>query len=313
MMSKPIITVVGACNFDIYATSLETLIKADSNPGHVYTTPGGVGRNIAENLARLGCEVQMLTALGRDAFADAILKNAGEAGLGLSHALRLPHVSSSVYVCINKPDGDIAVAISDMGISQMITPDYLSGQSSVLEQAELIVADANLSQETLCYLWEHYSSKLCADCVSTPKSEKLLAVLDGLFCLKANRSEAHTLTGIPVKTIADAGNAATVLHQRGVRYAIITLGENGAFLSDGITALHMPLMPGETQNTSGCGDAFFAGALYAMLRNESLAQVLRSGLAMSRICAASVGAVSPILTAETLKMTIQTYQGGAWQ
>ncbi len=312
-MIRSAIVVVGACNFDIYATSVMPLIEADSNPGCVFTTPGGVGRNIAENLARLGCSISMLTALGQDAFGDAIFKNAAEAGLDLSKALVLPHASSSVYVCINKPDGDIAVAISDMDISQQITPGYLAEQVSVLEASELIVADANLSQETLCYLWHCFGSKLCADCVSTPKSEKLSSILEGLFCLKANRAEAEVLTGIAVESVTDAHKAAAELHRLGVRNVIVTLGENGALISNGADALHMPLMPGETRNTSGCGDAFFAGALYAMVQHEPLAQVLRSGLAMARICAASGGAVSPMLSDELLKDTIRTYQGGAWQ
>lgn len=312
-MSKAALTVVGARNFDIYATPVNPLIEADSNPGHVFTTPGGVGRNIAENLARLGCDVQMLTALGEDAFGDAIAKNAADAGLDLSRALRLADLSSSVYVCINKADGDIAVAVSDMDISQQITPAYLAQNEDVFSASRMVVADANLSQDALLYLWQHYGEKLCVDCVSTPKSTKLMPVLNGLYCLKANRSEAQAITGIHVQTTTDAKAAAQEMHRLGIRYAIITLGADGALVSDGTAALQMPLMSGETLNTSGCGDAFFAGALYAMTRQEPLKDVLRSGLAMARICAASIKAVSPIVSSTILDSTIQTYQGGAWQ
>jgi len=304
--------VVGACNFDIYATSDQTLIEADSNPGRVYTTPGGVGRNIAENLARLNVKTAMLTALGKDTFADAILKNANEVGLDLSQALRLPYGSTSVYVCLNKPDGDIALAVSDMESSQLISPAYLEAHAALLTTSDLVVADANLSQDALCHLWRHYRSKLCVDCVSTPKSTKIAAITDGLYCLKANRSEAGALTGVAVKTTEDARRAAEILHRQGVQFVIITLGEDGAMLSDGQTAPHMPLMPGETLNTSGCGDAFFAGALYALSFREPTANVLRSGLAMARICASSNAAVSPAVSPELLKEIIQTHQGGAW-
>jgi pseudouridine kinase len=306
-------TVVGACNFDIYATSDNALVEADSNPGRVYTTPGGVGRNIAENLALLNEKTSMLTALGDDAFADAILKNANRSGLDLSQALRLPHCSTSVYVCLNKPDGDIALAVSDMESSLWITPAYLEAHAAQLEAAGLVVADANLTPETLNHLWRQYASKLCVDCVSTPKCTKVTAILKGLYCLKANRSEAEALTGITVKTAEDARCAASILHGQGVRFVIITLGSDGAVVSDGLTAPHMPLMPGETLNTSGCGDAFFAGALSALSRQKSAANVLRSGLAMARLCAASTAAVNPDVSPELLKETIQIYHGGAWQ
>lgn len=312
MDKKQYIAVVGASNFDIYATSAEQLLEADSNPGHVFTTPGGVGRNIAENLARLGCDTRMLTVMGTDAFGDAIAKNAAEAGLDLSCALRLPCLSTSVYVCINKPDGDIAVAISDMDSSREITPDYLTDNSEVLQDAQLVVADANLSQAALLHLWQRYCNKLCIDSVSTPKSRKLMPVLKGLHCLKANRAEAAAISGLPVSNADEACTAAKKLHKSGIRNVIITLGEYGALLSNGEEALHMPLMPGKTINTSGCGDAFFAGALYAMCRNEDLRTTLRSGLAMARICAAATSAVSPIVSPLALSRTIQTFQGGAW-
>lgn len=312
-MKQPSIIVVGACNFDIYATSAAELIPADSNPGTVYTTPGGVGRNIAENLARLDCNITMLTALGQDAFSDAILKNAAETGMDLSNALRLPHLSTSVYVCINKPDGDIGVAVSDMDISQMITPDYLLCHTQPLDEAQLIVAETNLSQEALRFLWEKYGAKLCIDCVSEAKSIKAVSILKGLYCLKANRGEASAVTGLTVTTAEEAKAAAAELHAKGVRHVIITLGEDGALISNGLEVLSMPLMPGETRNTSGCGDAFFAGALCALSQHKALKQVLRSGLAMSRICACASTAVASDTSPILLEKTIQTYQGGTWQ
>lgn len=312
-MKHSSIVVIGACNFDIYATSAAELINADSNPGSVYTTPGGVGRNIAENLARLGCRISMLTALGQDAFADAIQKNAEETGMDLSNALRLPHLSTSVYVCINKPDGDIGVAISDMDISRRITPEYLHAHTDLLEKAHLIVAETNLSQETLQALWEQYAPKLCIDCVSVAKSIKAASILKGLYCLKANRGEASAVTGLPVRTPEEAKTAAELLHTEGVQQVIITLGEDGALISNEQEMQIMPLMPGETRNTSGCGDAFFAGALNALSQHKDLKQMLRSGLAMSRICACANTAVASDTSQELLEKTIQTYQGGAWQ
>ncbi|MBR4068242.1 MAG: carbohydrate kinase family protein [Clostridia bacterium] len=312
-MHKTSIIVIGACNLDIYATSSAVLIPADSNPGLVYTTPGGVGRNIAENLARLACNTKMLTALGQDAFADAIIRNAESSGIDLSDALRLPHFSTSVYVCINKPDGDIEVAVSDMDICKQISPDYLERYSDQLSNAALIVTETNLTQETLNYLCSRYQDKLCIDCVSVAKSKKTLSLLDGLYCLKANRGEAAAISGMSVTTEAEARLAAEQLHRAGVQLVIITLGEDGALISDRQQMLSMPLMPGETKNTSGCGDAFFAGAIVALSRQADLKHILRSGLAMSRLCAEACNAVSHEICPELLEKTIQNYQGGLWQ
>lgn len=307
-MSNPYIAVVGGCNFDIYATSAHPLISADSNPGHVYTAPGGVGRNIAENLSRLGLATKMLTALGADAFGNAIVHQAEQTGLDLSACLRLPHFSTSVYVCINQNDGDIAVAVSDMGICEQINPSYLQKCSHILDEAALVVADANLTEEALHFLSHHYGSKLCVDCVSGAKAGKLKPILKDLYCVKANRSEAAIISGIPVENACDAAKAAERLHHLGIQVAIITLGEYGAYVSDGTVGCAKPLMPGKTINTSGCGDAFFAGALMALLENQSTEQILRYGLSMARLCAASQSAVSPAVSRDRLLETIQNYK-----
>ncbi len=313
MSGKPYFVVVGGCNFDMYAIPDKPLLEADSNPGKVFTAPGGVGRNIAENLARLGSSVTMLTALGTDAFGDAIVRHAESAGLDFSNALRLPHASTSVYVCINKHDGDIAVAVSDMDISQQITPEYLQSCRGVLERASLVIADTNLSPEALVYLAEHYGAKLCVDSVSTAKSQKLLPILSHLYCIKANRSEAACVSGVEIKTTKDAAVAAQKLHTIGIPWVMITLGEDGAYLSNEKQSFCMPLMPGETANTSGCGDAFFAGAIIALAENRPVNETLRYGLVMARLCAASPSAVSPMVSRKELENTLQKYQGGAWQ
>lgn len=307
------IVVVGGCNFDIYATSHKPLLAADSNPGMVYTTPGGVGRNIAENLARLDSPTCMLTALGNDAFGDAIVKQAETIHLDLSKALRLPHASTSVYVCINQNDGDIAVAVSDMDICEEINPAYLQSCEDVLQAAEIVVADANLSKETLTYLSAHYGQKLCVDCVSGPKAEKLLPLLQDVYCIKANRAEAEIISGVHVNTDKDAAVAAEKLHAKGIHWVIITLGESGAYVSNPNHSCAMPLMPGETSNTSGCGDAFFAGAIAALVNQKPVHDITRWGLAMARLCAASPFAVSSQVTRQALQDTLQTYQGGAWK
>lgn len=308
---KPIV-VVGGCNFDIYATSAWSLLESDSNPGSVTTSPGGVGRNIAENLARLQQPTVMLSALGDDAFAQAIRNNAASCGLDLSRVLVLPHFSTSIYVCINKPDGDIAVAVSDMGICEQISPDYLSGCSEVLEEAHCVVADANLSEEALYHLASHYGFKLFVDSVSATKVTKLSPILPHLYCLKANRSEVSALSGVETHSLEDVRRAAHILHQSGVKLVIVTLGEDGAYLCDGESEAVMPLMHGETLNTSGCGDAFFAGVIAAFSHPVDIKLLLRNGLAMSRICAASDGAVSSQLSPQLLQEILTRYQGGAW-
>ena len=72
------VAVVGGVNMDIGAVSAEALVARDSNPGHVTTSLGGVGRNIAHNMSLLGLDVRMVTAFGDDLHAQRIAASCGE-------------------------------------------------------------------------------------------------------------------------------------------------------------------------------------------------------------------------------------------
>lgn len=305
-MERHRIAVVGGNNMDISATSRTPLVFGDSNPGFVRTGLGGVGRNIAENLARLGQSVSMITAFGDDAFAERALRQAREVGMDVSDALMVKGEGSCVYICVNNADGDMAVAVNDMALCDRITPEYLSAKMLSVNRAEAVVFDTNLREDTITYLANHTDATLFADAVSTKKAPRLTDALSRLYGLKANRLEIELLTGLSLTTDADLSAAAQMLHQKGVRYVLITLGGRGAFASNGIEyALHSPF-PGDIVNTTGCGDAFTAAAITAILDGLSVGDVLRRGLAAAAVTARCEQAVSERLTPASLAVVLDS-------
>ena len=83
------VTVIGGINIDIKGHPLHKLIAGTSNPGQVYTSPGGVGRNIAHNLALLGVPVYLLGAVGADIFGARIIDKTRQAGVNVHVGLIL--------------------------------------------------------------------------------------------------------------------------------------------------------------------------------------------------------------------------------
>ena len=287
------IAVVGGCNIDISATSYTFLIEADSNPGYVKTTLGGVGRNIAENLLLLGYPVSMITPLSRDSFLSQILSHSVEIGLDLSHSVYFDDVPNSVYL-----------AVSCMEICEKLTPDVISTQMDFLNSCPYVVLDANLRADTLAYIAEHCHAALCADAVSVKKAERLRPILHRLTFLKVNRAEAEILVGFPVNDFDSVSKASALLHAQGIPIVAITMGSGGAFLSNGDEACVLPPMAHDGVNYSGCGDAFFAGVLHGLINRKSTSATLRCGLAMSALSASSPCAVSPDVSAEALEQIL---------
>ena len=141
--------VVGGVNVDIGGQSYAPLVARDSNPGRVRISLGGVGRNIAHNMSLLGVDVRLLTAFGDDLHAQRVAASCGELGIDISHALQVPGGTTSTYLFLNDVDGDMALGLSDMDICERITPAYLASNLSLLNNAQVIVADTNIPAESL--------------------------------------------------------------------------------------------------------------------------------------------------------------------
>lgn len=295
------VAVVGAVNVDISGTPDTELLPGDSNPGRVKVTLGGVGRNIAENLSRLGHRVVMITALGEDANAQQIKLGCRETGIDLTHSLTVTGGRTSTYLCLNDEHGEIMGAVSDMAIYDALTPAFLQTKLEVLNAASLVVADGNLSAEALAWLGKNVTAPLFADPVSVKKAAHLTGALQALTAVKPNRPEASLLTGVDIRTHDDLPRAAAVFHEKGVQNVFISLGGDGVFYDDGESHAILPIITGEIINTNGCGDAFLAAAADGYLLGLGIREMAMRGLAASSVCARSESAVSPHMCAEALE------------
>ena len=298
------VAVVGGVNVDIGGKSFAPLVAADSNPGKVSMSLGGVGRNIAHNMALMGVDVRLLTAYGDDLNGERVAASCSELGIDMSHALRLPGESTSTYLYLTDPDGEMALAVSDMEICKKITPAYLAANLSQLQNAQVVVADANIPAESLQYLAENCTAPLFIDPVSTIKAEKLRPILHKIHTLKPNRLEAELLSGVKIESKEDVAKAAEKLLELGVHRLFISLGADGVFAAMGEEKLWLPNIPGNMVSTTGCGDAFMAALVWAYLEGSDLKQTALAGLAAGSIAMESAETINPLMSAAELKARI---------
>ena len=295
------VAVVGGVNVDIGGKSFAPLVAADSNPGRVSMSLGGVGRNIAHNMALMGVEVRLLTAYGDDLNGERVAASCSELGIDLSHALRLPGESTSTYLYLTDPDGEMALAVSDMEVCKKITPAYLAANLTQLQNAQVVVADANIPAESLQYLAENCTAPLFIDPVSTIKAEKLRPILHKIHTLKPNRLEAELLSGVKIESKEDVAKAAEKLLELGVHRLFISLGADGVFAAMGAEQLWLSNLPGKMVSTTGCGDAFMAALVWAYLEGSDLKQTALAGLAAGSIAMESSETINPLMSAAELK------------
>ena len=293
--------VIGGVNVDIGGKPFAPLVAADSNPGSVSTSLGGVGRNIAHNLCLMGADVRMLTAYGDDLNGERVAASCSELGIDLSHALRVTGGTTSTYLYLTDETGEMALAVSDMEICKKITPQYLAANLNLLQNAQVVVSDTNIPEESLQYLAEKCTAPLFIDPVSTTKAEKLRPILGRIHTLKPNRLEAELLSGVKIETMADMEKAADKLIEMGVHRMFISLGGDGVYAVMGDQKLHLPNIPGTMVNTTGCGDAFMAAITWAYLEGMDLYSTARAALAAGSIAMESNETIHPGMSASALK------------
>lgn len=297
--------VVGGVNIDIGGQSFGALVAADSNPGAVSVSLGGVGRNIAHNLALLGAEVRLLTAYGDDLHGQQVESSCGQLGIDVSHALRISGMATSTYLYIADDTGEMALALSDMQICDRITAGYLAGNLSLLQNARVVVADTNLPQESLGYLAEHCGAPLFCDPVSTKKAVKLLPILDKIHTLKPNRLEAELLSGVPVCDRESAEKAAQTLLDKGVQRVFLSMGADGVYAADQQERVWLSNLPCKPVNTTGCGDAFMSALVWAYMEGLSLKASAKAGLAAASIAMESKQTINPDLCDTALRARME--------
>ncbi len=263
------ICVIGGANVDITAQSKNQFIARDSNPGTVRLSFGGVGRNIAHNLALLGDEVCFVTRFGGDAFGQMLQVSCREIGMDISLCEACPTLPSACFASINDSNGEMLGGVADMVVTESISTDWLAERIDAINKADAVVADTNLLPETLAWLIDHMTVPLYIDAVSGPKAVRLAEALDlseskRLYTFKCNALEARTLSGVAHFTR---------------RY--ITRGAEGLEVTaDGRTSL-FPALPCTVRNATGGGDALLAGIVHAGPK-ASVEEAARIGIMCAR-------------------------------
>lgn len=269
MEDKGYVLVIGAANIDIGGTPYKPLIPADSNPGVIKMSYGGVGRNIAQNLAMMGVNVKLVTAAGDDTLGKEMIAKCESIGMDTSLSKIIPGASSSVYLFINDETGEMELALSHVDIMQNITPEYIESLSDDINSAEAVVADCNITHEALMKLKDICKVPLYVDTVSVSHAEKIKGNLDGIDTIKPNLLEAEYLTDMIIETEVDFIEAARALIDQGVRRVFISAGPHGMLAADKDHMTMVDRYPAHVRCTTGAGDSAMAAIIWSSLKEGS--------------------------------------------
>jgi pseudouridine kinase len=301
---------VGGAVVDRKLQLLAPAVPATSNPARAADCLGGVARNVAENLARLGVPVALVTAVGDDPGGQAVRAGLEAAGVAVSGVRVVPGAQTAQYVAVLDPGHELVIGVAAMDVLDEIREADLD--AAWPGSGGWLVLDTNLRAGVLAHALRRARADgvpVAVDAVSAPKVVRLPADLRGISVLFCNRAEAlswlalHT-RGQVAEVGGDDGTLARRLHAAGAAHVVLTRGADGGLVAGEAGVTEVPSVPCDPVDVTGAGDAVVAGTLAGLLRGEDLPAAARRGMALASLTVASTESVRTDLSTRLLERAV---------
>lgn len=278
---------IGGANLDRKYRARGDFRMGTSNEADARMAFGGVARNVAENLARLGARAALLTSLGDDVDGRALRDHAARAGLDVTAIKTDPAERTAQYVALISHGGELLAGANDMRAIDAISLDDLARWRPLLSRAAWVFADCNLGAAVLREVVARRGAtyRCVIDAVSETKAPRLPDDLHGVDLLFLNATEAAAYLKAWGEPAGGARVDAAAIAAHGADAVVVTLGEFGAILARGTQCIELPAVPARVADVTGAGDALIAATLHALAAGDDLVVALQSGM---RLAAATV-------------------------
>ncbi|XP_035686031.1 pseudouridine-metabolizing bifunctional protein C1861.05-like [Branchiostoma floridae] len=316
--NKPV--VVGASVVDFVAKTKDPEVKLGgmTNPGTLTQSFGGVGRNIADCMSRLGAMPLLVSAVGNDPHAASFYIYS--AHMDVSGVSQLEDQRTATYCAVLNGEGELVLGVGDMDINDQISPNLVSKFASAIELAPFVCVDGNVPEETVSYILKlcHYLQVPAwyePTCVLKSSKPFRSDAWKNITYLSPNLTELRAIyrmvTGheeplVPEEdpTLSQRLQEAVFLVRPLLEYlhcVIVTLSRDGVLVCRNteqqssfpvgkgnntikktmLTAVHYPVFPKTEQqviNVSGAGDCLSAGMMHGMLQGLPPDICIKQGL-----------------------------------
>ncbi len=301
-MNKAKVCVVGACNLDLisYVPRLPSMGETlHGNRFHMGF--GGKGANQAVMAAKLGGDVTMVTKLGQDVFGENTLKNFKAWEVNTQHVHFTDQAFSGVAPIAVDPAGHNSIIIVT-GANDLLTVDEIEAARPAIAAARILVCQLEIPLEinmaALRIARQEGVKTIFNPAPARPELPAELYRLCDIFC--PNESETELLTGMSIKALKEAENAARVLIERGTAVVILTLGERGSLLVTSENTEHVTVATVKAVDTTGAGDAFVGSLAFYLAAAIPLTDAIKRANAIAARSVQSSGTQTSFPAAKDL-------------
>lgn len=307
---KDYVIVIGGISIDIKGVADSESKTSDSHTGKVFISPGGVGRNIAENLSRLEINTVLLGCTGDDFYGNVVIHETAKTGVNTDFIIKSPSIDTAKYISVSNKTGSYFYAVNDISDSvKHINPEYIKKHKELLEKSSMIIADANLSIQVLNEAVSIANGKnipFFIDGVSSFKARVINQIKGKIDYLSVNCEEFRSIFG-KYKNTGDIMDKLYSGDYKNFRYIILKKGSSGVNLIKVEEELMLSSKALQTQikELNGAGDAFNAGFIFAVKKGMSNNEAIRVGSCAAYITLQTDKSVSEEITPENVTELFQ--------
>ncbi len=244
--------------------------------------PGGKGSNQAVAAARAGGKVRFIGKVGADAFGELARSIYREERIDAQYLLTSTNPTGAAAIILDEQTGENAIIVVP-GACLDLAPAEIAGMQTAIASSAVFITQLELALPTVeCGLKLAYEAGVTTVLNPAPGSKLPERIFPCCDYVTPNESETEALTGIRVRSAADAERAADAFLALGVRNAVITLGAQGVFVKNSSTCRHISAFnAGPVVETTGAGDAFNGGFAVALAEGADLVDAARFGCAVA--------------------------------
>ncbi|XP_036119304.1 ribokinase isoform X1 [Molossus molossus] len=226
------VVVVGSCMTDLVSLTSRLPKTGETIHGHKFFIGfGGKGANQCVQAARLGAKTSIVCKVGKDSFGNDYIENLKQNDISTEFTCQTKDAATgTASIIVNKEGQNIIVIVA--GANLLLNIEDLREAANAISRAKVMICQLEvtpaISLEALTMARSSGVKTLFNPAPATADLDPRFYSLSDVFC--CNESEAEILTGLTVRSPADAGKVAQVLVERGCQVVIITLGAEGCVM-----------------------------------------------------------------------------------
>lgn len=292
-MSQSRIIVIGSSNTDMVVRTEHFPQPGETVLGNEFLmNPGGKGANQAVAAARLGGNVVFICKIGDDLFGESSIKLLKEEGININHVLIDNQLPSGVALITIDKKGENNIVVAP-GANAALSVENIKDLDTLISTDTLLLMQLEIPLNTVKQVvLDAYEKGAKIVLNPAPACELPEEIYQKLHLITPNEKEASMLTGIQVKDINSAKEAAEILIAKGVKNVVITLGAKGALAIFNGECLFTEAKVVNAIDTTAAGDVFNGALVVALNEGKHIKEALEFAVEASAISVTRLGAQS---------------------